>query len=179
MTKLLASAACAAFLLVGAAQAQTPAPNLAPAPGPTAPATAVSEGQLRIARELVELTGIGRSFDAAFPDIALRIRQTFAPTRPELVKDMDDTLIALIPEIRTRRGELVERSARSLGSQFSEAELRQLQTFFISDIGKKYINAQPQLLQDVFAAMEPWMQSTSEFFFNRFREEMRKKGHTL
>jgi hypothetical protein len=31
----------------------------------------------------------------------------------------------------------------------------------------------------VFQAMEPWMQQTTEFFLTRFREEMRKKGHTL
>jgi hypothetical protein len=111
--------------------------------------------------------------------MALRIRQNFSAARPELLKDMDDTLVALLPEIRTRRGEIIERTARLAATAFPEAELKELNTFFNSTIGKKYVNVQIQLLNDVFQAMEPWMQQTTEFFLTRFREEMRKKGHTL
>jgi hypothetical protein len=74
---------------------------------------------------------------------------------------------------------MVERAARAMAAPFTEAELREILGFFNSTVGKKYVNAQPQMLQQIFQAMEPWMQQTSEFFLNRFREEMRKKGHTV
>lgn len=156
----------------------------APAPAPVAPASTpaavvVAEPVMRLARDLVEASGIGRSFDATMPDIALRIRQTFATQRPEIVKDMDDTLVALLPEIRTRRGEIVERTARTIGGMFTEAELKELVAFFNTNTGKKYVNNQPTLLNEVFVAMDPWMKQTSDFFLSRFREEMRKKGHTV
>jgi hypothetical protein len=172
MFKLLAGLIAAALLSLSPAAAQAPAAQ-------PAPASAVSEGQMRVARDIIEASGIARSFDSAMPDMALRIRQNFAPSRPEIVKDMDDTLVSLLPEIRTRRGEMIERSARALGSMFTEAELRELLAFFNSNVGKKYVNAQPVLLTQIFQAMEPWMQQTSEHFLNRFREEMRKKGHTV
>lgn len=168
--------------LVLAASLMLLSPAFAQAPAPAAPgvaATAVPETVMRLARELVDTTGIGRSFDGVMPDIALRIRQNFANTRPEIVKDMDDTLVALLPEIRTRRGEMVERAARTIGSLFNEAELKDLMTFFNSATGKKYVNSQPEILNQIFAVMDPWIQQTSEFFLNRFREEMRKKGHTV
>ncbi len=168
----------AALALAGLAAS----PLLAQAPAPAAPAgvpvTAVSEPVLRLAREVVEGSGLAKTFDVALPDIALRIRQNFA-NRPEIAKDMDDTLVALLPEVRTRRGEMIERSARAIGSAFTEAELRDLVTFFNSPTGKKYVGAQQGLLDQVFQFLEPWMQQTSEFFLTRFREEMRKKGHTV
>ncbi len=163
--------------MAGPALAQTAAP--APAAPVGVPVTSLTEGQMRFAREIVEGSGIGRSFDGAIPDIALRIRQNFAVSRPEIVKDMDDTLVALLPEIRSRRGEIIERAARAFAAQFTEAELKEVSTFFNSPIGKKYVTAQPQILNEIFQSMEPWMQQTSEFFLSRFREEMRKKGHTV
>jgi hypothetical protein len=74
---------------------------------------------------------------------------------------------------------MIERSARAIGSAFTEPELRDLVTFFNSPTGKKYVGAQQGLLNQVFQFLEPWMQQTSEFFLTRFREEMRKKGHTV
>ncbi len=174
---LLAALVAASVIIAGPVLAQAPAPAAPAASGP--PATAVPESQLKLARELVEITGISRSFDGVMPDIALRIRQNFVTTRPEIVKDMDDTLVALLPEIRGRRTEMIERAARSAGVLFTEAELKDILAFFNSASGKKYVTVQPSFLNEIFAGMEPWMQQTSEFFLSRFREEMRKKGHTV
>jgi uncharacterized protein len=164
----------ASLMLFGSASAQAPAPA-----APAAPSVVVTEPVMRLARELVDASGIGRSFDGVMPDIALRIRQNFVNTRPEIIKDMDDTLVALLPEVRTRRGEMVERVARNIGGIFSEAELKDVVVFFNSPTGKKYVNSQPEILGQIMSSMEPWIQQTSEFFLNRFREEMRKKGHTV
>lgn len=170
----------AAFLALSAMLA-SPALAQAPAaaPAPATPLVALPESQLRIARDVIESTGISRSFDGAFPDIALRIRQNFASAAAPLQKDLDDTLVALLPEIRTRRAEIIERSARGIAVVFSEAELREINTFFNSAVGKKYVNNQPQFVNQVFQSMETWMQQTTEFFLSRLREEMLKKGHTL
>ncbi len=175
--KLMAAALGLSALFVSPVLAQAPAP--APAPSAAVPLVAVAESQLRIAREVIESTGISRSFDGAFTDIALRIRQNFAAAAAPVQKDLDDTLVALLPEIRTRRAEIIERSARSIATVFSEAELREINTFFTSPVGKKYVNNQPQFVNQVFQSMETWMQQTSDFFMARLREEMLKKGHTL
>ncbi|MCO4054082.1 MAG: DUF2059 domain-containing protein [Bosea sp.] len=174
MKHTIMAALVAASAFVAAPVAAQTAPST-----PSVTAQPAAESHLRVAREFLEASGIARTFDAAFPDMALRIRQNFSAARPELLKDMDDTLVALLPEIRTRRGEIIERTARLAATAFPEAELKELNTFFNSTIGKKYVNVQIQLLNDVFQAMEPWMQQTTEFFLTRFREEMRKKGHTL
>ncbi len=115
----------------------------------------LSESHLNLARQLIESSGIARGFDGAIPDIALRIRQNFANSRPEILKDMDDTLVALIPEVRTRRGELIERTARQIGGLYTEAELREINTFFNSPSGRKYVNAQPQMMEVVMGGMQP------------------------
>ncbi len=176
---LLAGLLALSALLASPALAQAPATAPAPVPAPATPLVALPESQLRIAREVIESTGISRSFDGAFTDIALRIRQNYAAAAAPLLKDLDDTLVALLPEIRTRRAEIIERSARGVAVVFSEAELKEINAFFTSAVGKKYVNNQPQFVNQVFQSMETWMQQTSDFFLARLREEMLKKGHTL
>lgn len=171
--------ALAVAVTLGApAFAQAPAPA-APAAPPVTAAAALPESHVALARQLLELSGIVNGFDNAIPDIALRIRGSFAASRPEIVKDMDDTLIALIPEIRTRRAEIIERSARQTATLFSEAELREIVAFFGSASGRKYVQQQVPMTQAIMQGLEPWVAATSEFFVTRFREEMRKKGHTV
>ncbi len=176
---LLAALLALSAVLTSPVMAQAPVAAPAPVPAPSAPLVALPESQLRVAREVIESTGISRSFDGAFTDIALRIRQNYAAAAAPVQKDLDDTLVALLPEVRTRRAEIIERSARSIALVFSEAELKEVNTFFTSVVGKKYVNNQPQFVNQVFQSMETWMQQTTEFFLSRLREEMLKKGHTL
>ncbi len=112
------------------------------------------------------------------PDIALRIRGNFANTRPELVKDMDDTLVALLPEIaraapRWSSAPPARWPGCSPRPNCGDADLLQLRD-------RQEIRQRPAAAaRFIFEAMEPWMQQTSDFFLTRFREETRKKGHTL
>jgi hypothetical protein len=158
------------------AMAQQPAPAAPPAVSPT---VNIAESHMRVARDVVEASGMARSFDAVLPELSLRLRQNFAASRPEIIKDMDDTLVALAPEIRARRSEMIDFAARALASRMTEPELRDTSTFFNSASGKKYVNSQPALLDDVLRGMDEWMQRTSEVLMSRFREEMRRKGHTV
>jgi hypothetical protein len=61
----------------------------------------------------------------------------------------------------------------------TEAELKETIAFFRSPAGKKYVETQPAVLDDLVRAMQAWSQDLAEYVMIRVRAEMQKKGHQL
>jgi hypothetical protein len=187
-------AALAALVLASAplsAMAQAPAQKPpaakpgakppAPAPAPSTPAAqspAYSANHLALAREVMLNSGIARSFDSIIPAFSDRIRQG-AVTRPEITKDLDTVLTALEPEMEMQKQAMIDTAARIYASRLSESELNEIATFFRSPAGKRYVETQPQVLDEMVQAMQTWTQDVSEYIMVRVRAEMAKKGHQL
>jgi hypothetical protein len=154
-----------------AAQPSTPAAN-----SPAAPA--YTPGHLALAREVMLSSGIARSFDSVLPAFAEQIRKQ-SVTRPELAKDLDEVLASLQPEMELQKQRMIDIAARTYAAKFSEAELKEIATFFRSPAGKHYVEAQPQLLDEMVQEMQDWTQDVSEYVMVRVRAEMGKRGHQM
>ncbi|WP_342109432.1 DUF2059 domain-containing protein [Methylobacterium sp. SI9] len=166
------------------AQAHKPAPTK-PAPAqPSTPAAntpapaAITPSHLALAREVMLSSGIARSFDSVLPAFADQIRKQ-AVTRPELAKDLDEVLASLQPEMELQKQRMIDIAARTYASKFSETELQEIATFFRSPAGKHYVEAQPQLLDEMVQEMQDWTQDVSEYVMVRVRAEMGKRGHQM
>lgn len=178
------AAALALMLLAPAALAQAPRPGAkpaapaaaAPAPAPQAPT--ITPNHLALAREVMLSSGIARSFDSIIPAFGEQIRQA-AVTRPELTADLDAVLTGLGPEMELQKQSMIDTAARIYAARLSEAELAEVSTFFRSPAGKRYVETQPQVLDDMVQAMQTWTQSVSEYVMVRVRAEMTKRGHQL
>jgi hypothetical protein len=154
-------------------------PAAAPAPStPAAQTPAYSANHLALAREVMLNSGIARSFDSIIPAFAERIRQG-AVTRPELSKDLETVLTSLEPEMELQKQAMIDTAARIYAARLSEAELNEIATFFRSPAGKRYVETQPQVLDEMVQAMQNWTQDVSEYIMVRVRAEMAKKGHQL
>ncbi|MCG5247738.1 DUF2059 domain-containing protein [Methylorubrum extorquens] len=177
-------------VLVPAAQAQQPAakppttspkptvkPGAAP-PAAAAPEPDLSAAHLALAREVMLSSGIARSFDSIIPTMAEQIRKN-AVTRPDLAKDLDEVLKGLDSEMELQKQRLINIAARIYAKRLNEAELTDIVTFFRSPAGKRYVETQPQILDDMVGAMQDWTQEVSEYIMVRTRAEMGKRGHQL
>ncbi|CAX24733.1 conserved protein of unknown function; putative exported protein [Methylorubrum extorquens DM4] len=177
-------------VLVPAAQAQQPAakppaaspkptvkPGAAPPPA-AAPEPDLSAAHLALAREVMLSSGIARSFDSIIPTMAEQIRKN-AVTRPDLAKDLDEVLKGLDSEMEMQKQRLINIAARIYAKRLNEAELTDIVTFFRSPAGKRYVETQPQILDDMVGAMQDWTQEVSEYIMVRTRAEMGKRGHQL
>ncbi len=177
-------------VLVPAAQAQQPAakppatspkptvkPGAAPPPA-AAPEPDLSAAHLALAREVMLSSGIARSFDSIIPTMADQIRKN-AVTRPDLAKDLDEVLKSLDPEMELQKQRLINIAARIYAKRLTEAELKDIVAFFRSPAGKRYVETQPQILDDMVGAMQDWTQEVSEYIMVRTRAEMGKRGHQL
>ncbi|MDR7038265.1 MULTISPECIES: DUF2059 domain-containing protein [Methylobacterium] len=186
MSRPILAYALASLLLAGPsaalAQANKPAPApqqkppAKPAAAPAAPA--ISPNHLALAREVMLGSGIARSFDSIIPAFAEQIRKQ-AVTRPELQKDLEEVLASLEPEMELQKQRMISTAAGIYAKQLNEAELQEIANFFRSPAGKRYVQTQPQVLDDMVAAMQTWTQDVSEYVMVRVRAEMGKRGHQL
>ncbi|MBK9082666.1 MAG: DUF2059 domain-containing protein [Rhizobiales bacterium] len=145
----------------------------------SAQAQEVAPGHLAAARELVAITGISRSFDAMVPQMMDQLERTLKTTRPEIAKDLTATMKELTPEFAKGADEMLTTSARIVSKYMNEAEIKDSLTFFKSPAGKKYVEMQPQMLDQLVVAMQGWSEKLSAAMMTRVREEMKKKGHDI
>jgi hypothetical protein len=173
---MIATTICAATLSGAPAFAQTAPAQTAPAPAATA---AITPGHLQAAREVVIGSGIVRTFEAIPQQFAEEARQTFSTTRPEIMKDLNDVLKGLEGDFTTQRDEMVTTAARVFALRLTEPELKEIGTFFKSAAGKRYVETQPQMLDEMFGEMQTWTQKLSDLMITRIRAEMKKRGHDI
>ncbi len=168
-------AAAGLFLLAPSAEAQQAQPSAAAAPAAAEP----SPSHLAAARELVVVSGMSRSFNAAIPQLMNWLSSTFTETRPELAPDLNAILKDVGPEFAKKTDVMVDRAAHIYARLLTEQQIKTAVAFFTSEAGKKYVRAEPIFFNDVINAMQDWHQQLSEELMTRVRAEMKKKGHTL
>lgn len=172
------------LLLAGLLAATLSSPALAQpkAAAPAAPAApqpaAITPSHLALAKEVMLSSGIARSFDSILPAFGEQIKQA-AVTRPELTKDLADVIEKMQPELELQKQRIIDIASRIYATKLTEAELRDIATFFRSPSGKRYVETQPQVLDDMVQAMQTWTQEVSEYMMVRVRAEMGKRGHQL
>lgn len=134
---------------------------------------------LKAAREVVISSGLSQSFESIYAEFVAGVRQNIGATRPELKKDMDEVLTALKAEADLRRDEIVDSSARIFASKMTEADLKEVAAFFNSAVGQRYNSYRPQVIDEIFALLQPWSTATSNRLYDLFQAEMRKRGHQI
>jgi uncharacterized protein len=150
-----------------------PAPAAAPAP------QTFTESHLAAARDVVIGSGLSRGFDGMIPQIAEQIRTSISRTRPELIKDMEEALRAMITDLSRQTDQMVAAASRLFAVRLTESELKEIGAFFKTAAGQKYVNTQGPMLNELFAEMQVFSQTLGNIMMDRLREEMRKKGHQL
>lgn len=133
---------------------------------------------IKAAREVVMASGLSQTIESIYGEFVGGIRQTYA-TRPELKKDMEEVLTALKAESDLRRDEMVDSSARIFANKMTEADLKEITGFFKSPVGQRYTSLRTEAMKDIIPLLQPWSVQTSNYLFDRFSQEMRKRGHTL
>jgi uncharacterized protein len=144
-------------------------------PAPAAP----TASHLAAAKDVLQASGISRSFGIFVPQIEDRLTQTLATTRPEIADDLALVLKQIEPEYKARQSEIIDQAAAAFARRMSEQELKDTAAFFNSASGKKYVDSQPAILDEIVNTIQNWTQKTSNDMMLRIRAEMKKKGHDI
>jgi len=158
--------ALVAFGLAWPAAAQTPAPQVSPA-------------SLLIAKQIVEMKGVKAMFGPLVRGVVVKTKDSVLQTNPMWAKDLDEIAASLLKEYQPRGEEIVDATARFYASHFTEAELKQILTFYQSPAGQKMIIEEPKALDESMIYAGNWGDSLSIDVMSKLRAEMKKRGHDL
>ena len=133
----------------------------------------------KIAREIIDLKNTNMLFGPMVPGVIERVKGMLSQTNPALRKDLDAVAVNLNKAFAPRVNDLLNEVAKLYASRFTEAELKEIVTFYRSATGKKIIALEPQMFDDAMAGLAGWQEKFAEEVISRFRAEMKKRGHDL
>ena len=161
----------AAFVALAAIGTAPPAAaQSTPAPSPAS---------ILLAKQIVDLKDIKGVFQPIVRGVVIKARDLFMQTNFMWAKDLNEIAANLQKEFDPRVSELVDGAARTYAAHFSEAELKQLLAFYQSPIGQKVLVEEPKVLDESMASAGTWAANLSATVIDKFREEMKKRGHDL
>lgn len=134
---------------------------------------------LALATDVLKASGMITMFQNAMPNVVGSLRVNVTRTRPELTKDIEESLKIVEAEQGKISADGVSGAARFLAQRLNEAELKEINAFLTSPAGKKYVEALPAFMDVVVPYLEIWSQEASGRMMTLFQQEMTKRGHKL
>ena len=141
--------------------------------------TAPSPNAVLIAKQIVEIKGVNKLFDPLIRGVVEKVKNQYMQTNFMWAKDLNAVADQLIKQYQPRTIELVDETARIYASHFTEAELKQILAFYQTPVGHKVIVEEPRALDQSMANAGVFGDKLSEEIINKFRDEMKKRGHDL
>lgn len=139
-------------------------------------ADGASPDQIDLARKILISVGLKASMDQIVPSMLGQLESQLVQVHPEQQKPLHETLVALVPEFSQGEEAVFNDTAKALGGRLSLDELKQTLTYFDSEAGKKYTQAQAPILEMLASSGGLWRQKLTKVIVDRTREEMKKKG---
>ena len=160
----------AALLALAVMSAAKPVLAQTPAPSPAS---------ILIAKQIIEIKGVKKLFEPLIRGVVEKVKNQFMQTNFMWSKDLNEVAAKLIKEYEPRTSELIDESARIYASHFTEAELKQILAFYQTPVGRKMIAEEPRALDQSMANAGVFGDKLSEEIINKFRDEMKRRGHDI
>jgi hypothetical protein len=172
IVRLFARGAIAALVALAAL-------GLAPPSRAQAPASHPSPASLLLAKQIVDIKGVKSIFDPLVRGVIEKAKDQYMQTNFMWSKDLNEVAAQMHKEYDSKSGELVDAAAKIYATHFTEAELKDLLTFYKSPLGRKMIAEEPKVLDESMINAGKWADDFSEDIMGKMRDEMKKRGHDL
>jgi len=147
--------------------------------GGSAAAQSASPDQMTAARELVTAMRATDQFKAIFPVLMQQLKPAIVQGRPDVERDYDTMMPAMLEIFNARSGEIVESMAVIYARNFTVDEMQQVIAFYRTPIGQKLLDKLPVIFQESVAAGNKFGQAVATELRDRLIEELRKRGHNI
>ena len=138
-----------------------------------------SANSLAMANEIIDIKGSMTLFEPLIPGVVEQSKKTLLQMNPNMFKVLTDVAAALRKEYTPRLTGLRQDIVKLYATRFIEQELKEVLAFYKSPIGKKVIVEEPVFVDRTMSAAQDWAIKLNEEALQRFRAEMRKRGHAL
>jgi uncharacterized protein len=138
-----------------------------------------SPAAVAMAKEVITLKGATGLWDPIVPGVVEQAKNAFLQMNPMLSRDLNEVSARLRSEFAPRKNQLTDEVARLYAARFTEQELKDVLAFYKTPAGRKVIIEEPKILDASMSHAQDWANKLSEEVLNKFRAEMKKKGHDL
>ena len=131
------------------------------------------------AKELVEVMQAVDQFRRVMPIIMQQLKPAISQGRPEVARDFDLVMPAVMEAMSAKFGELAESFAALYAFNFSTGELQQLTAFYRTPLGRKFIEKVPEITQQSFVIGQKFGERIAGDLRQAMIEQLRKRGHNI
>src|SRR5438876_8282094 len=174
--KRLSRVLSVACLALGLAAVGLPAAAQQPAPRPLKPA---SPAAMAAATEILAMKNASAMYASAVPNIVQQTKDQLMQSNLNYQKDLNEVAVIVAQKLAGREKEIGEGMATVYANEFSEQELKDLVTFYKSQLGQKLLSTEPRAIQFSMSYINQWAQVFAETVNGEFRAEMRKRGKEI
>lgn len=146
---------------------------------PAAHAQQPSAASIAVAKQLIATTGATTVFNPLIAGVVEQAKLLFLQQDPGLAKDLNEVAAKLRTDLQPRFSEISDAVAKAYASNFSEQELKDILAFYQTPAGKKFLEAQPKVIDASMAFAQTWANKLSDEVIAKIRDEMKKRGHAL
>jgi hypothetical protein len=154
--------ACLLLFSASVSRAETPAPDA-----------------MEAARSLVTTMKLADQYKALLPAIMLSLRPALTQDRPEIERDYDAMMPAISDAFTPYYSAMVDGVATVYATNFTAAELREIEAFYRQPVGQKMLEKLPVISQQALAVGQEIGRKAAEDLRQRLTEALRQKGHKL
>lgn len=144
-----------------------------------AQAPAVSPEQRAAARELIEVMRATEQFKTILPVIMQQLKPLIVQGRPEVARDFDLSMPAVMEAMNAKFGELADSIGMVYALNFTADEMRQVSAFYRTPVGQKFVDKMPVITQQSFAVGQKFGEQIATDLRQTMIEQLRKRGHNI
>lgn len=147
--------------------------------GTAAQAQELQPEHVALARELVDINDQNKIYEMTLIQAGIQSSKTILRGNPEIKEQVNEAIAQTISSYTDEKDDLMNQIARIYAQQFTVEELQEIIDFFQTDVGKKYVEAQPEISQDFGQVMSVFRNNLQTEFFSRVRAELEEQGINL
>ena len=144
-----------------------------------APSPAQSPDAVAAAKDLMVVMHSADNFKTIMPQLMAALKPAIVQGRPEVDKDYDALVPALMGAMNARLDEMIDKIAGIYARKFSAAELNDVTSFYRGPTGQKFVQQLPGIMQESMTIGQQFGQQLAGDLQKRMIEELRKKGHDI
>lgn len=137
---------------------------------------AVDPARIAAARELMEVTGAAKQFDAVMPMMVQQFEPLFLKLAPGHEQEIKEIMSGLLSKFSERKSELFGKIAGLYSEKMTAEDMKELAKFFSTGTGARFIQMQPSLVQGSMAIGQKWGQELGREIDKEMRDELAKRG---
>lgn len=148
-------------------------------PPPAARAEAPAPDAMEAARSLVTTMKLADQYKALLPAILLSLKPALVQDRPEIERDYDAMMPMMADAFTPYYTSMVDGIAAIYATNFTAAELRDIEAFYRQPTGQKMLAKTPIISQQALAVGQEIGRKAAEDLRQRLTEALRQRGHKL